>query len=98
MRSVVVVLPASICAAIPMLRYLSSGVVRGIVFSYSLPAVVGERAVRVCHLVRVFALLHRVAAIVGGVHEFARQTAGHVLLAAAARGRDDPADRQRAAA
>ena len=32
MRSVVVVLPASMCALMPMLRYRSMGVVRGIVY------------------------------------------------------------------
>jgi hypothetical protein len=35
MRSVVVVLPASMCAMIPMLRVLSSATVRAMFFSFS---------------------------------------------------------------
>ena len=82
MRSVVVVLPASTCAMIPMFRVRSKGtarvsmgfwaMMRSLVVwaldappakpswgsvTRSLPAVVRERLVRVCHLVDVFALL-----------------------------------------
>src|SRR3546814_13045707 len=44
---------------------------------------------------RVFALLDRVAAIVGGVHQLARQARRHRVLAARTRGRDQPADGER---
>src|SRR5271154_5035531 len=93
MRSVVVVLPASICAAMPMLRYMLSGVMRAILLS-PLPAIMREGAVGVGHLVGVFALLDGAAAIVGGVHQFARQAALHGGFVAAARGGDQPADGQ----
>src|SRR3954471_8334964 len=99
MRSVVVVLPASICAAMPILRYLSSGVVGAIVLIVrQLPAIMREGAVGVGHLVGVFALLDGAAAIVGGVHQFARQAALHGGLIAGAGGGDQPTDRKRAAA
>src|SRR3954471_21257469 len=97
MRSVVVVLPASICAAMPILRYLSSGVVGAIVLIVrQLPAIVREGAVGVGHLVGIFALLDGAAAIVGGVHQFARQAAGHGGFVAGACGGDQPADGERA--
>src|SRR6478736_553062 len=57
-----------------------------------------EGAVRLGHAVGVFTLLHRVAAVVGGIHQLARQARRHGVLAAAARGGDQPADRQRLAA
>ena len=43
----------------------------------------------------VFALLDRVAAIVGRVHQLAREARRHRRLGPAARGRDQPADRER---
>src|SRR5215213_4818787 len=60
-----------------------------------LPAVVAEGAVRFRHAVRVFALLHRIAAVLRSVHQLARQTARHGLLRAGTRRRDQPADGQR---
>src|SRR5690349_20884333 len=54
-----------------------------------------EGAVRVRHAVRVFALLDRVAAVVGGIHQFARETGGHGGLRTAAGGGDEPADGER---
>src|SRR5690606_24996121 len=60
-----------------------------------LPAIVAESAVRFGHAVRVFALLHRVAAVVRRVEQFARQTRGHRGFAAVARRGDQPADRER---
>src|SRR5262245_20120459 len=100
MRSVVVVLPASMWAMMPMLRVLSSGAERGIVaFSRgaraSLPAVVGEGLVRLRHLVRVLALLHGLAALVGGVDELVRELVAHALALARACGGDEPAHRER---
>src|SRR5688572_25338521 len=94
MRSVVVVLPASMCAAMPMFRYMLRGVARAIV-SVQLPAIMREGAVGVGHLVGVFALLDGAAAIVGGIHQLARQAALHGGLIAAARGGDQPADGKR---
>src|SRR6202000_833089 len=47
------------------------------------------------HAMGVFALLHRGAAVVGGIHQLGGEAIGHRLLRAAARGGDDPADRQR---
>src|SRR5207302_2357205 len=47
-----------------------------------LPPVVREGLVGLGHLVRVFALLHRVAAVVGGVDQLGRQLLVHRLLAA----------------
>src|SRR5690606_16051486 len=60
-----------------------------------LPAVVGERAVGVGHLVDVLALLHRVAAVLRGVEDLVGQLLHHRLLAAAARVRDQPAHAER---
>ena len=51
--------------------------------------------VGVRHAVRVFALLDRGAAVVGGIQELARQPLGHGVLGARARQSIEPADRQR---
>src|SRR6266513_1114433 len=80
MRSVIVVLPVSMCAAMPMFRVRSSGNVRsgefgpaGVDFFLSsvagitLPTEMGKRAVRLRHLVGVFAFLNRVALTGGSV-------------------------------
>src|SRR5918999_897393 len=96
MRSVVVVLPASICAMIPMFRTLarSTPVLVATLCSCSLrrrlvrrntpgsPAVVGEGLVGLRHLVRVFTSLHAGAEAVAGVQQFVHQPLGHRLLAA----------------
>src|SRR5690242_17848531 len=113
MRSVVVVLPASTCAMIPMLRVRSSetardwsgfvAIVRAPVVWLAppsgspcvrLPAVVRECLVGVGHLVNVFALLHRVAAVLRGVDDLVREAIHHRLLVALARVLDDPAHAQ----
>src|SRR5690606_6775111 len=60
-----------------------------------LPAVVREGAVGVGHAVRVLALLDRVAAVVGGVHQLAREARGHGRLRTPAGGGDQPADGER---
>src|SRR5918994_4849055 len=99
MRSVVVVLPASMCAMMPMLRVRFSGTCRGITSlgcsvagllgswvaateppGYSatpLPAIVGERLVRLGHAMSVLALLHRAAPEVGRVQQLIRQLLLH---------------------
>ena len=51
-----------------------------------------EGPVGLCHLVCVFALLHRGAAVVGGVKQLTRQALLHCLFVAATRCVDDPAD------
>ena len=58
----------------------------------------GEGLVGLGHLVRVVALLHRVAAVLRGVDELGGEPLAHRLLAAVARVRDEPAHRQRDAA
>src|SRR6185369_6519851 len=92
MRSVAVVLPASIWAMMPMLRVLSSGIWRGM---GRLPAVVGEGLVGFRHTMRVFALLDGCAAVVGGVVELAGKALDHRLLGSAAGVQDDPAHAER---
>src|SRR5688500_18204198 len=62
--------------------------------SFRLPAVMREGAVGLGHPVRLFALLHGVAAVVGGVQEFAGEALDHGALVAGAGRRDEPPDRQ----
>src|SRR5919204_5656760 len=118
MRSVVVVLPASMWAMMPMLRVFSSEYCRStsssafcllytrrggpvsapLFVGLPLPAIVRERLVGLGHLVRVFALLHGRAAIVGGVEQLGCELLGHAALGAPSRGTDHPAHGQRRAA
>src|SRR4051812_9822164 len=103
MRSVVVVLPASMCAEIPMLRYRSIGVTRATETPFrarlaGLPAIVGEGFVRLRHAMRVLALAHCRATIFRGIHQLMRETERHGLLASVARRVDDPAHGERLAA
>src|SRR3954470_3884807 len=109
MRSVVVVLPASMCAMMPILRVSFRGDCRAMVlplflFSSSallyayhraLPAIMGERLVGLGHAVGVFLLLDGGAAVLRGVQELAREAGAHRLLAAPHGAVDDPAHRQR---
>src|SRR6185437_2790470 len=95
MRSVVVVLPASICAMMPMLRTLArssaafvamvalllSRVGKGLLPVPGLPAVVGKGLVGLGHLVGVLASLDGGAQTVGGVQQLVHQPLGHRLLA-----------------
>src|SRR5436190_22724676 len=105
MRSVVVVLPASMWAMMPMLRVFASDVSLGISISCrfppqaELPTVVCERFVGFGHAVNVFALLHRAAAEIGRVHALVGEPFLHRrAVPAIARTADDPADAQRQAA
>ena len=50
------------------------------------------------HLVRVFALLDRVAAVVRRIEQFGREPLRHRALVAIARSGDDPADAERLSA
>src|SRR5690606_4602093 len=61
----------------------------------SLPAVVSECAVRLGHLVSVFAALDRGTQAVRCVEYLVLQTLGHRLLTTALRVADQPAQRQR---
>src|SRR5918999_5485186 len=98
MRSVVVVLPASMCAMIPMLRTRSSAMRVAVVLIAArlLPAVVREGLVRLRHPVDVVLLLERAALAVDRVHQLGRQLLVQALLAALARELDEPADGERA--
>src|SRR6202453_2211921 len=113
MRSVVVVLPASMCAMIPMLRTLArSTAVTVATFPRSrkvlvlvslgsglrLPAVVGEGLVGLRHLVGVLAPLDAGAEAVARVEQLVHEPLGHRLLAAVPGVGDDPAQRERGAA
>src|SRR5579871_5854898 len=110
MRSVVVVLPASMWAAMPMFLILSSGTVRGIkILSYRtnhrlpgknavLPTVVRESFVGFRHAVNVIPFLDRAAAKIRGVIQFVGQLFGHALFRTRAGLRHDPANRQAGAA
>src|SRR3970282_1251022 len=96
MGSVVVVFPASICAEMPMFRYLSMGVLRATILTrIPLEPVVGERLVGVRHAVYFLAFLHCAAAALGGLLQLAGQAHGHGFLAALLRRLADPAHRQR---
>src|SRR5262249_2868692 len=60
-----------------------------------LPPVVGERLVRLGHLVRVLALLHRVALVLRGIEDLRGELLDHRLFAALARVVDEPPHPQR---
>src|SRR6186713_1398048 len=98
MRSVVVVLPASMWAMIPMFRTRSSptGVATALI-SRS-PPVVREGLVRLRHAVDVVLLLVCPALLVQRVHELPGELRRHALLPPVARVLDDPAQRERARA
>src|SRR3984957_13171516 len=84
MRSVVVVLPASMWAMMPMLRTLSRGYSRAVIScanSLYLPAIVGKSLVGLGHLGHVLATLYRRTHAVAGVNNLIGQTVGHRLFA-----------------
>src|SRR5690625_2544241 len=102
MRSVVVVLPASMWAMMPMFRtvarsskVLAMRLVPRSVSDTRLPAVVSEGPVRFGHLVRVLTLLDGRPETVAGVDQLVHQTLGHALLSALTRESDQPAQGQR---
>src|ERR1700757_1236214 len=110
MRSVVVVLPASICAMIPMLRTLARSTAVWVATlnprsrksrfwsALRLPAVVGEGLVGLRHLVGILAPLYAGAEAVAGVEQLVHEPLGHGLLPAVPGVGHDPAQRQRGAA
>src|SRR5687768_2534800 len=102
MRSVVVVFPASMWAAIPILRVRSSGVVLATVPCLAsfpvLPAIMGKGLVGLGHLVGVFLLLHGPATKVGGIEDLVGQLLHHPALRSLAGEADDPAESEGRAA
>src|SRR5918994_6002586 len=105
MRSVAVVLPASMWAMMPMLRTLSScsgfGMLEDAWVSTTVtgsPPVMREGLVGLRHAVDVVLLLERAALLVRRVEDLADELVDHLPLAALPRGRDQPADRERAGA
>src|SRR5574339_751813 len=96
MRSVVVVLPASMCAEMPMLRYRSMGVLRATMLT-RVPSepVVGECLVGVRHAMDFLALLHGAAAPFGRLLQLAGEAHRHRLLAALLRRLANPAHGER---
>src|SRR6266849_11138442 len=66
--------------------------------STALPPVMRKGLIGLRHLVRIFFLLDRVAAVVGGIHDLAGALVLHRLLAATVREGDQPSDGQGGAA
>src|SRR5260370_41149015 len=111
MRWVVVVLPASICAMIPMLRTLARSTAVTVATiprsrksrsrksgkASRSPAVMGERLVRLRHLVGVLAPLHAGAEAVARVEQLVHEPLSHRLFPAVPGVGDDPAQRERGA-
>src|SRR5438477_8253861 len=103
-----VVFPASMWAAIPILRVRSSGNLRSGEFGFAgaffcsivavaikLPAEMRKRSIRLRHLMRVLALLNGVALTGSGVFNFLRKRIGHGSAAATVCVLHDPAHGQR---
>src|SRR6218665_2929732 len=82
MRSVVVVLPASMCAMMPILRTLFRSSSTSCATGVPPGGVVCEGWVRLGHLVSVFTALHRCTETVGCVQDLVGEPLGHCLLAA----------------
>src|SRR2546428_5677240 len=98
MRSVVVVLPASMWATIPMFRILSSDTacVMPSPCESTLPPVMRKRLVRFSHAVRILALLHGPALPGGGTQALGDQLAHHrPLVFSRPRILDQPAQAER---
>src|SRR5918997_3254248 len=97
MRSVVVVLPASMCAMIPFFLPRRSGVflATDTAISPSLPSVMCECPVRLGHPVRVFPALYARANVILGIQDLTGQPATHRLLPARAGEADHPSEGQR---
>src|ERR1700680_726579 len=95
MRSVVVVLPASMWAMIPMFRVFSRGKARAATATAMSVTEMREGLVRLGHLVGVFFALDRCPDAVGRIHELAGELLGHALAAPSPGVADDPAPRER---
>src|SRR5918999_4466668 len=97
-RSVTVVLPASMWAMIPMFRVRSSGTdvpARSdrvaVLAVIGLPLEVAEGAVRLRHAVGVLAALDRGADAVAGIEQLGGELVAHALAVALSRRLDEPA-------
>src|ERR1700694_557832 len=104
MRSVVVVLPASMWAMMPMFLQRSNGTVLGTTLdsfwapnSASLPSVMRERLIGLRHTVYILFLLDCGALPGGGVQQLITQLVDHALLTARPGIGNQPADRERRA-
>src|SRR3954462_1492585 len=93
------------CAMIPMFRTRSSATLCSVTakafpssFEIQLPAVVRKRLVGLRHPIHVVLALVRVPLLLECVEDLAGELVDHVLLAAVAGERDEPAQRERAAA
>src|SRR5262249_44510782 len=99
MRSVVVVLPASMWAMMPMFRVRSRGTSRAMSWhARALPAVVCEGLVRLRHAMRVLLLLDGASPPVGGVEQLAGELGDHRLLGPRSGVLHQPAHGERGAA
>src|ERR1700693_3466581 len=98
-RSCVVVLPASICAMIPMFRTLSIATGRSCIFNATLISLlvpeVGESLVAFRHPVGFLFALDRAASVLGGVKQLERELLRHAFPATLPGETDYPAPRQR---
>src|ERR671910_1417040 len=97
MRSVVVVLRASMCAMPPISLPRRSGVflATDTAISPSLPSVMCECSVRLGHPMRVFPALYARANVILGIQDLAGQPAAHSLLPARPGEADHPPQGQR---
>src|SRR5688572_28406398 len=97
MRSVTVVLPASMCAMIPMFRVRSRpafapvSVLGAVLVIIGLPLEVAERLVGVGHPMGVLAALDRGANAVAGIEQLGGELVRHALAVALAGRLDQPA-------
>src|ERR1700739_730134 len=96
MRSVVVVLPASMWAEIPIFRYRSMGVFLAIAFTNS-ESEMGEGPVGLGHPVHFLALFHSATAPLRRLDQLAGQAQRHRFFAALLGALSRPGDRQRPA-
>src|ERR1700682_2509700 len=98
-RSVVGVLPASICAMIPMFRTLSIATGRSCIFSATLISLlvpeVGESLVAFRHPVGFLFALARPPRVLGSVKQLERELLRHALPPTLASETNDPAPRER---
>src|SRR5436853_4012606 len=98
MRSVVVVLPASICAIMPIFRIRSNGISRGMVLTLLELSVVRKCTIGLGHALYIFLAFDRSAGVVVGIHDLGGQALVHGFAGATASRHQQPAHRQRLAA
>src|SRR5271170_4563667 len=94
MRSVNVVLPASMCAMMPMFLVLAKGTTRVVNSSPHLPAIVCKSLVGFSHFMGVFLLLNCRSLVFESICQFRRKLFGNRLFFASSSRRKDPTDRQ----